>query len=67
MIHLISVFVFFFPHLWHLEVPGPVIKSKSQLYLCYSCGNAGSLNHFARLGIKLAPQQQTEPLQRQCS
>ena len=43
---------------WHMEVPGPGIKSEP---LCHSCGNARSLTHCARMGIKPAtPQRQRQ-------
>ena len=39
----------FWPHLWHLEVSGPGIKSPSHSCdLCYNSGKAGSLNHSAQ-------------------
>ena len=45
----------FLPPPRRMEVPGPGIESKPQLQL--SCGNARSLTHNARPGIKPAPPQ----------
>ena len=47
---ILYLFFLFQPHTWHMEVSGPRIKSQLQLQLCnlcHSCGNAGSLTHYA--------------------
>ena len=47
---ILYLFFLFQPHPWHMEVSGPRIKSQLQLQLCnlcHSCGNAGSLTHYA--------------------
>ena len=56
-----SAFMFFFSffflglHQRHIEVPRLGIKSELQLpAYAIACGNAGSLMHWVRLGIKLA-------------
>ena len=41
---------------WHLELLGHGSDPSSNFNLCCSCGNAGSLTHHARPGIKPASQ-----------
>lgn len=55
---IIIIYIFFFfcflePHPWHMEVPGPGMESKLQLWLSRSCGNARFLilNFLFRLAI----------------
>ena len=62
----IIFFFFLWPHLWYMEVPGPGVESKLQpqpqphqhQFWATSathpaaCGNAGSLTHWAKSGIK---------------
>ena len=52
-------FFLFWPHLWHMEVPEPGIKSEPEMGpKCYSSSHGRSLTHCAGLGIEPAPPQQ---------
>ena len=66
---LVDLYLFFFggPHLWHMEVPKQGVESELQWWAyatatgihassvtnTEACGNAGSLTHCERPGIKL--------------
>ena len=68
-IYLFIYFVFLGPHPWHMEVPRLGVESELQLLACTTAtacgiratsvtyttahGNAGSLTHWTRPGIKL--------------
>ena len=52
-----SVFFSSQPYLWHLEAPGLGVQLELHWGLHHSCGNAGSLTHWARPGSKPAPLQ----------
>ena len=49
-------FVFLFqPHLWHMEIPGSGMESECSCNPRHSCGNTGSLTHYAGLGREQDP------------
>ena len=47
---------FFLAVPWHVELPGQGSDLSFSCKLSQSCGNMGSLTHWARLGIELASQ-----------
>ena len=70
LVNFIFNFFFFWPHLWHMEVPQSGGNQSCSLDLCHghcntrsqphlhaSCGNAGSLTHWVRPGIELLSSQ----------
>lgn len=66
---LLSIHLFppvFWPYSWHMEVPGPWVESRLQLWLMPQLCNTRSLPHCTGLGIELVPQWWPKLLKRQC-
>ena len=57
------IIIFFWPHLWHVDVPGPGTASATAVTYATSVAMPDPFTHCAGMGIEPGPPQQPKPLQ----